>query len=228
MVRFTDSRLPHAPISSMVRHCLSGHDTPRQKTPERILGWESRKPSSIMGLLLALLLSIAIGGCDGESPSATRETRPATSAGSTTPSTEPQSAGASSTKAPPGNMVRIAVPSDGSSVPMITEVKGTSPKLPQGHQLWVVVNPASAAGFWPQAGPIPLQPDGRWSVKARIGEEAQVGLEFNIIAVVATGKQARDAFAQHMRSCEQGTCEPLYGALPLGAVRQHQITVRRS
>jgi hypothetical protein len=181
-----------------------------------------------MGLLLALLLSIAIGGCDGESPSATRETQPATSAGSTTPSTEPQSAGASSTKAPPGNVVRIAVPSDGSSVPMITEVKGTSPKLPEGHQLWVVVKPASAAGFWPQAGPIPLQPDGRWSVKAEIGEQAHVGMEFNIIAVLATGKQARDAFAQHLRSCEQGECEPLYGALPLGAVEQHEITVRRT
>jgi hypothetical protein len=91
-----------------------------------------------------------------------------------------------------------------------------------------VVQPASAAGFWPQIGPIPLQPDGRWSVNSQIGEEAQAGMEFNIIAVVATGKQAIDAFAQYMKSCEQGACEPLYGALPLGAVQQHRITVRRS
>jgi hypothetical protein len=111
---------------------------------------------------------------------------------------------------------------------MITQVKGTGPELPQGHQLWVVVNPEDAAAFWPQIGPIPVQPDGRWSVAAQIGEEAQVGMEFNIIAVVATGKQSIDAFAQQMKSCEQGACEPLYGALPIGAVRQHQITVRRS
>jgi hypothetical protein len=215
MGRFTDSRRPSAPSI-------------RRETIRRIIGWESKKPSSTAWLLLALLLSIAIGGCDGGSPSAARETRPATSAGSTTPSTAPRSTGASSTKAQPSNVVRIAVPPDGSSVPMITEVKGTSPKLPQGHQLWVVVNPASAAGFWPQIGPIPLQPDGRWSVNAQIGEEAHVGMEFNIIAVVATGKQAIDGFAQYMKSCEQGACEPLYGALPLGAVRQHQITVRRS
>ena len=223
MGRFTDSRCPGAAIISMVRHHLNRYETLR-----RMIGWESQKPSSITGLLLALLLSIAIGGCDGESPSATRETQPATSGGSTTPSTEPQSTSPPSTKAPPSNVVRIAVPSDGSSVPMITDVEGTSPRLPQGHQLWVVVKPASAAAFWPQAGPIPLQPDGRWSVKAQIGEEAHVGMEFNIIAVVATEKQARDAFAQSMRSCEQGACEPLYGALPIGAVQQHQITVRRS
>ena len=111
---------------------------------------------------------------------------------------------------------------------MITDVEGTSPKLPEGHQLWVLVNPTSATGFWPQAGPTPVQPDGRWSVRAEIGEEAHVGVEFNIIAVVATGKQARDVFAQNMRRCEQGECEPLYGALPLGAARQDQITVRRS
>jgi hypothetical protein len=215
MGRFTDSRRPGAPSIG-------------RETIRRIIGWESHKPSSTAGLLLALLLSIAVGGCDGGSPSAARETRPATSAGSTTPSTAPQPAGASSTKAQPSNVVRIAVPSDGSHVPMITQVKGTSPKLPQGHQLWVVVNPASAAAFWPQIGPIPLQPDGRWSVAAQIGEEAQVGMEFNIIAVVATGKQSIDAFAQHMKSCKQGACEPLYGALPIGAVPQHQITVRRS
>jgi hypothetical protein len=222
MGRFTDSRRPGVPIIRMARHCLSRHETPR-----RIIGWESQKPLSITGLLLALLLSMATGGCDGESPSATRETQPATSAGSTTPSTEPRSTGPPST-APPSNVVRITVPSDGSSVPMITDVEGTSPKLPEGHQLWVVVKPASAAGFWPQAGPIPLQPDGRWSVTAEIGEKADVGMEFNIIAVVATGKQARDALAQYLRGCEQGACEPLYGALPIGAVRQHQITVRRS
>ena len=193
-----------------------------------VIGWGSQTPSSVMALLLALLLSMAVGGCDGASPSATRETQPATSAGSTTPSTESRSTGPPSTKAPPGNVVRIAVPSDGSPVPMITDVVGTSPKLPEGHQLWVVVNPASAAAFWPQTGPIPLQPDGRWSIKAQIGEEAHAGMEFNIIAVVASGKQARDAFAQNIRSCKQGECEPLYGALPVGAVRQHQITVRRS
>jgi hypothetical protein len=210
-------------MTSIAHHYLSRHEALR-----KIIEREAQKPSSMTALLLALLLSIAIGGCDGESPSATRETQPATSAGSSTPSTEPQSTGPRSTKAPPGNVVRIAVPSDGSSVPMITDVEGTSPQLPEGHQLWVVVNPASAAAFWPQAGPIALQPDGRWSVKAQIGEEAHVGVEFNIIAVVATGKQARDAFAQYTRNCEQGACEPLYGALPLGAVRQHQITVRRS
>lgn len=111
---------------------------------------------------------------------------------------------------------------------MIADVEGTSPKLPEGHELWVLVNPTSAAGFWPQAGPIPVRPDGRWSVTAEIGEEAHVGMEFNIIVVVATEKQARDAFAQYKKSCQQGECEPLYGALPLGAVRQDQITVRRS
>lgn len=223
MGRFENSRRARVASISIVRHPLS-----RRETLRRIIGWESQKPLSAAALLLALLLSMVFGGCDGESPSATRETQPATTAGSTTPSTEPRSTGPPSTKAPPSNVVRIAVPSDGSSVPMITGVEGTSPKLPEGHQLWVVVKPASAAAFWPQSGPIPLRPDGRWSVKTEIGEQAHEGMEFNIIAVLAAGKQASDAFAQYMRSCEQGECEPLYGALPLGAVQQHQITVRRS
>jgi hypothetical protein len=111
---------------------------------------------------------------------------------------------------------------------MITDVEGTSPKLPEGDQLWVVVQPTSAAGFWPQAGPIPVRPDGRWSVRAEIGEEAHVGMEFNVVAVVATGKQAKDAFTKNWKGCEQGECEPLYGALPVGAALQDQITVRRS
>jgi hypothetical protein len=76
--------------------------------------------------------------------------------------------------------VRILRPR-GDDVGTSGTVEGTAMPAPN-TSVWVLVRRADAAGWWPQAGPVPVY-DGRWSASVSYGEPRDFGHAFEIRAL---------------------------------------------
>jgi hypothetical protein len=79
-----------------------------------------------------------------------------------------------------GCEIRIVRPR-GEEVAEAGTVEGTATLAPK-TSLWVLVRCADAAGWWPQAGPVPIC-DGRWSASVSYGEPRDCGHTFVILAL---------------------------------------------
>ena len=88
----------------------------------------------------------------------------------------------------PGCEIRIVRP-NAEEVGETGTVEGTAMFAPKAN-LWVLVRRADAAGWWPQAGPVPVC-DGRWSASVFYGEPRDFGHAFEIRAL-AVGPATTD------------------------------------
>lgn len=125
--------------------------------------------------------------------------------------------------------VRIVSPNTGDLVAPNRPIKGASQGLNTREQtIWIVVAPQSTARFYPQKGPVPIQPDGEWtSLPVYIGVQGQKGDQrdsvFDIIVVVANNA-ARQEFASYLSRIASGV-SPGLDELPEGAIEYDRATV---
>jgi len=122
--------------------------------------------------------------------------------------------------------VTITSPASGGSVPRLVIVQGTACHIPQDKELWLLIVPEGATGYYPQAGPIVISSDGRWSTSAYMGldDPVDIGRGFVLIAALADQKGSaaiRPYFAQSGQ--EFKGIEPL----PQGIQLMTQIQVIR-
>lgn len=81
----------------------------------------------------------------------------------------------------------ITSPADGSKVPVLVEVRGTSCNIPSDQELWMLVLPAGVTAYYPQPGPVVISSDGQWSIGAAVGQNtpADIGRPYILIAALA-------------------------------------------
>lgn len=111
--------------------------------------------------------------------------------------------------------VLITSPMDGSKVPILATVQGTAHNIPTGEELWILIVPNSATGYYPQSGPVVVTGN-TWSSSARIGVASDKGLGFTLIAALADqkGGAAIRAYFQQSGQNFKGL-DPLPGGIQL-------------
>jgi hypothetical protein len=67
---------------------------------------------------------------------------------------------------------------------------------------------------------------GKWSIPTYIGVKENVGIKFNIVAVLAN-KKANDKFTTYVKACEKTNSWPGMVGIPSGAKVYSKITVTR-
>jgi uncharacterized membrane protein YeaQ/YmgE (transglycosylase-associated protein family) len=83
--------------------------------------------------------------------------------------------------------VEISAPATGSTVPRLVIVEGKTCNLKKGEELWLFIQPAGTASFYPQHGPIEITDNGKWTSSIYIGldDPTDTGRGFLIVAVLA-------------------------------------------
>jgi hypothetical protein len=122
--------------------------------------------------------------------------------------------------------VRITYPVDSVQVEREEMVRGTSQLIPEGYAIWIVVYPYVANRYYPQNDSAVIEAKGDWSSRTCIGVEADMGLKFDILAVLAS-KTAQDAFGAYLQTARDKEDWPGLEKLPKGATVYHRITVTR-
>lgn len=75
------------------------------------------------------------------------------------------------------------------------QVAGTASNIDDSEKVWLVVEVGS---FYPQAGPIPVLADSRWSGFARFGQDDDAGKTFTL-HLVTTGPTGTQVFNEYLR-----------------------------
>jgi hypothetical protein len=121
--------------------------------------------------------------------------------------------------APPTSMacdekVKITVPVDMQTVPIVDEIKGTFQGLPPGHRIWTMVYPPSIGKYYPQNE---AEISGNmWSSRVTIGLNGEGGRTFLIYAVAADEK-AHTELSIYARRARESNDSPGLRDLPEGA-----------
>jgi hypothetical protein len=90
-----------------------------------------------------------------------------------------------STPPPPPPKVAITFPTEGSTVGISRIAQGTASNIPQGENLWLLVNVSGINGYYPQDGPIPVLSDGTWTASVSIGGPNDARRAFVLLAALA-------------------------------------------
>lgn len=102
----------------------------------------------------AVVVVVALAACSPSDPGPIKD--PSTSAPSIAdPASTPQS-----TSPTPALAGQLTGPLDSSKVAYQQQVSGVVTGLPPGSDVWIVVYPESAPAYWPQPGPLQLDPKG--------------------------------------------------------------------
>jgi PKD repeat protein len=104
-------------------------------------------------------------------------------------------------------------------------ITGTAKNIPNGYNLWILVYPYPAHRYYPQSGKMTIQ-NGKWSIPIYIGVSDNVGVKFNILAVLAN-KQANDKFKAYIQTGEKTNNWPGMVGIPSGSKVYDKITVTR-
>jgi len=127
---------------------------------------------------------------------------------------------------PPTTEVKITCPADFDQVDVTEMARGTSQLVPDGHVIWVVLFPQITGRYYPQNDPAVIEATGNWSSSVCIGVEGDVGLKFDILAVVAD-EAAQSSFRAYLADAKDRKDWPGLERLPEGATVYHRITVTR-
>ncbi len=77
----------------------------------------------------------------------------------------------------------ITFPSDGEECGAITKVEGKSEQIPNKF-LWVFAHRADLTNkWWPQTGVITVKEDGKWLIGVALGQQQDIGFDFEIQAI---------------------------------------------
>jgi hypothetical protein len=122
--------------------------------------------------------------------------------------------------------LRISYPYDGDHVGIREVIRGTSQRIPEGQAIWVVVYPHPVGRYFPQNQAADIQANGDWASLTFIGIEADVGMKFDIIALLVDRK-AQEAFAAYLAEAKDKKTWPGLERLPDGTRIYDRITVTR-
>jgi hypothetical protein len=132
------------------------------------------------------------------------------------------------TPTPPTEPPRAAIvsPRKGQRVPVETEVRGTSENLGPGQQIWIIVLPSNSIRYFPE-NPAPVEANGNWAVKVRLGGDEHKGLAFDILAVITLTNDAKKSLVDYNKCRQTEEC-PGLEILPDGVQVSHRIRVTRT
>jgi hypothetical protein len=122
--------------------------------------------------------------------------------------------------------VKITQPIEQAKVEQTEMVKGTSQMIPNGQVVWVVVFVHSVGRYYPQNNPADIEPSGDWASITYIGVPSDIGLKFDLIAVLAD-QQAQNAFNKYLVDARDKNDYPGLARLPNGATIYDRISVIR-
>jgi PKD repeat protein len=121
--------------------------------------------------------------------------------------------------------IKITYPWNGAKVNILETVTGTATNIPAGYKIWILVYPYPAHRYYSQSGKMTIQ-NGKWSIPVYIGVKENVGVKFDILAVLAN-KQASDKFTAYIKNGEKTNNWPGMVGIPSGAKVYSKITVIR-
>ena len=126
----------------------------------------------------------------------------------------------------PTTSVKITQPTEGTKVEQTEMVKGTSQRIPSEQVIWVVVFVHKVGRYYPQNNPADVQASGDWASVTYIGVAADVGLKFDLIAVLAD-KEAQSAFNKYLVDARDKHDYPGFEHLPNGATIYDRVSTTR-
>jgi hypothetical protein len=173
----------------------------------------SRRFSPGQKIAIAGIISAVLVGLVGSVPAylALRDD------GDTTPTT---------TTRPP--IAAITVPRDEQrGISVETDVKGTSQNLSPGQEIWVFVLPSNGVARYYPENRAPVEANGEWKLRVRLGGDKHRGKPFDILAVITLSERARKELAQYNACRQTSSCRGIE-TLPDDVIVSHQITVIRA
>jgi hypothetical protein len=123
--------------------------------------------------------------------------------------------------------VEILTPLSGVTVQENTQVKGTASFSP-GRFLWVFAHRKGLALWWPQGAGSAVVTSGRWEVMATLGQDRDVGREFEIVAAVVDASTNQDLLAWFKRAEESGNNQGINLPSTVGECRIAATTVMKT
>jgi hypothetical protein len=127
---------------------------------------------------------------------------------------------------PPKPNVKITQPVEGGSVDQTQMVRGTSQAVPEGQAIWVVLYMQKVGRYYPQNQAADVQPNGGWASMSYIGIPSDVGLKFDLIAVLVD-KDGRAAFDKYLVNAKNKSDYAGLEQLPNGATVYDRVSVTR-
>jgi hypothetical protein len=122
--------------------------------------------------------------------------------------------------------VKITDPAEGATVDLAQLVKGTSQRIPDNHLVWVVVFVHKVNRYYPQNQSADIQAGGDWASMSSIGQPRDVGLKFDLIAVLAD-KDGQTAFNKYLVDARDRNDYAGLERLPNGATIYDRLSVTR-
>jgi len=126
----------------------------------------------------------------------------------------------------PKPAVKITEPVEGALVDPSQMVRGTSRWVPTGQAIWVVVFVQKVGRYYPQNQAADVQANGGWSSITYIGIPSDVGLKFDLIAVLADS-EGQAAFNKYLTNARNKSDYAGLEQLPTGATVYDRISVTR-
>lgn len=192
----------------------SGQPAPQPKSQRRavILNMDIRKMllnifTLVVPLLFVVGSSAFLGSLflrPGGNPILSTRTLTPTPPPTPTPTPTP-----TATPTPP--KVEITFPTEGSKVGISIIAQGTASNIPQGENLWLLVNVSGINGYYPQDGPITVLSDGTWNASVAIGGPNDAGRPFVLLAALAD-QEGEATLEQYIKL---GHASHLFPAIPL-------------
>lgn len=105
-------------------------------------------------------------------------------------------------------------------------VRGTSQAVPDGQAIWVVLFVQKVGRYFPPNQAADVQPNGGWASMTYIGVPSDVGLKFDLIAVLVD-KQGQDAFNKYLVNAKNKSDYAGLEQLPNGATVYDRVSVTR-
>lgn len=122
--------------------------------------------------------------------------------------------------------IQVSQPIEGAKVNQIQAVEGTSLNIPDGSVIWVVIYLPIVRRYYPQDFPADIQVNNDWSTIVTIGQPGEVGLQADIIAVLAD-KSAQDVFNAYLQDAKSKNNFPGLEKLPDSALIYQRVSVVR-
>lgn len=126
----------------------------------------------------------------------------------------------------PKPAVKITQPAEGALAEPVQMTRGTSRAVPTGQAIWVVVFVQKVGRYYPQNQAADVQPNGGWSSMTYIGIPSDVGLKFDLIAVLADS-EGQAAFNKYLTNARNKSDYAGLEQLPIGVTVYDRISVTR-
>jgi hypothetical protein len=126
----------------------------------------------------------------------------------------------------PKPTVKITQPAEGAMVEQTQMVRGTSRAVPDGQVVWVVIFVQKVGRYYPQNQAADVQANGEWASLTYIGIPSDVGLKFDLIAVLAD-KEGQASLDKYLVNAKNKSDYSGLGQLPNGVTVYDRISVTR-